>query len=301
MPAHTHLKAVLAMIAATAMWSIAGVVTRHLHVHDGLVLVFWRSSFAAVAVLLLLLRRQGASALARDLRQGSALLWLSGLFWGVMFTAFMVALTMTTVAQTLIVESLSPLIAALLGWLVLRQPLLSRTWVAIGAAMLGMAWIVWNDLQFAADPRQLLGMTVALAVPLASAANWVSLRRAGHGVPMQPALMIGGALSAVAVAVPAWPLSVDAHDLFWLAVLGAVQLAAPGVLAVWAAQRLAPAEVALLGLLEAVFGTFWAWIGAGETPASSTLVGGALVLAALVGNEAFGWHRARYARERTLA
>lgn len=301
MSAHTHLRAVCALIVATAMWSIAGVVTRHLHVHDGLVLVFWRSGFAAVSVLVLLLWRQGGSALARDLREGSVLLWLSGLFWGVMFTAFMVALTMTTVAQTLIVESLSPLLAALLGWVVLRQPLPARTWAAIVAAMLGMGWIVWSDLKFAADARQLLGMAVALAVPLAAAANWVSLRRAGHGVPMQPALMIGGALSAFAVVLPAWPVAIDLHDLFWLAVLGALQLAVPGLLAVWAAQRLAPAEVALLGLLEVVFGTLWAWIGAGETPAASTLIGGMLVLAALVGNEAFGWHRARRVRERAPA
>ena len=289
------------MIAATAMWSIAGVVTRHLHVHDGLTLVFWRSGFSAIAVLVLLLWRQGAGALARDLRDGTALLWLSGLFWSVMFTAFMVALSVTTVAQTLIVESLSPLLAALLGWAVLRQPLPTRTWTAIAAAMVGMGWIVWNDLHFSADARQLLGMAVALAVPLAAAANWVSLRRAGHGVPMQPALMIGGTLSALAVVVPAWPVGIDAHDLFWLAFLGAFQLAVPGMLAVWAAQRLAPAEVGLLGLLEVVFGTLWAWIGAGETPAASTLIGGAMVLAALAGNEAFGWHRARYGSQRRVA
>ncbi|MDD4888157.1 MAG: EamA/RhaT family transporter, partial [Thiomonas sp.] len=56
---------------------------------------------------------------------------------------------------------------------------------------------------------------------------------------------------------------------------------------------LAPAEVGLLGLLEIVFGIFWAWIGAGEQPGSGTLIGGALVLLALAGNELFGWHGSR--------
>ena len=110
---------------------------------------------------------------------------------------------------------------------------------------------------------------------------------------MQPALMIGAALSAVAVLGFATPFAVDGHDLGWLAFLGVFQLAVPGLLAIWAAQRLAPAETGLLGLLEVIFGTLWVWLGAGERPAVSTLLGGFLILVALVGNEVLGWRQAR--------
>ena len=281
------------MIGATLMWSVAGVVTRHLHHQNGLDLVFWRSSFAALGVLAWLLWRQGPRALARDVQQAPVLLWLSAVFWGVMFTAFMVALTLTTVAQTLIADSLSPLVAAVLGWVVLRKALPARTWAAIALALFGMGGIVWQNLHHGNGSTQLLGMLVALAVPFSAAANWVSLRRAGAQVPMQAAVMLGATLSVLAVVFPAWPLQVDLHDVLWLAFLGVFQLAAPGLLAVWAAQRLAPAEVGLLGLLEIVFGISWAWIGAGEQPGTGTLIGGALVLSALVGNEVFGWHTAR--------
>lgn len=288
-----HAVAVLAMVAATLMWSQAGVITRHLHGTDGLVLVFWRSAFATLGVLAWLLWRQGPRAVVRDLRVAPRLVWLSSVFWGLMFTAFMVALTLTTVAQTLLADSLSPLIAAVLGWAVLRHKLPVRTWGAIALAMLGMGWMVWSNLQSVPGHERLLGLMVALVVPFAAAGNWVSLRHAGSAVPMQAAVMIGALLSALAVAIPGWPMAVDGHDLFWLAYLGVFQLALPGMLAVWAAQRLAPAEVGLLGLLEVVFGTLWAWFGAGERPAGSTLLGGALILAALIGNEILGWHQAR--------
>lgn len=296
-----HVTAVLAMFLATLLWSQAGVITRHLHDANGLTLVFWRSSFAAFGVLAWLSWRQGPGPMLRDLRSASGLLWLSSLFWAVMFTAFMVALTLTSVAQTLVADSLSPLIAAVLGWLVLQHRLALRTWLAIAVAMAGMGWIVWSNLDTATGAVRLTGLAVALLVPLAAAGNWVSLRRAGSAVPMQPAVMIGALLSALAVIIPGWPITVDGHDLFWLAYLGITQLAFPSLLAVWAAQRLAPAEVGLLGLLEVVFGTLLAWVGAGERPTSSTLLGGSLILAALVGNELLGWHQSRRLMRREWA
>ncbi len=289
-----HRRAVFAMVGATLLWSMAGVVTRHLHRNDGLDLVFWRSSFTAITVLFWLLYKQGAETLWFKLRGATKLLWLSAFFWAVMFTAFMVALSLTTVAQTLVTESMSPLIAAALGWLILRHPLPARTWGAIVLAMIGMGWMIWHNLHAAVNQRQILGLVVAMAVPLAAASNWVSLRRAGSMVSMQPALMIGAALSAAVVVGFATPFAVDSHDLGWLAFLGIFQLAVPGLLAVWAAQRLAPAETGLLGLLEVIFGTGWAWLGAGERPAASTLIGGFLILVALVGNEALGWRQARH-------
>ncbi len=282
-----HRLAVLAMVACTLLWSVAGVVTRHLHRQDGMVLVFWRSGFAALSLLLVLGARQGVRPLARQLL-GSRVLWGSAACWAVMYTAFMIALSLTSVAQTLVAESLAPLFAALLGLLFLRLAVPPRTWVAIVAAMLGMAWMFWHNLQAASGARQVAGLLIALLVPVAAAANWVLLRGNRAGVPMQAAPLLGALMSALLVAGPAGSLRVDGHDLLWLALLGAAQLALPGAFAVWAAQRLPPAEMALLGLLETVFGTLWAWLGASEVPSASTLIGGVVILVALVGNEWLG-------------
>lgn len=286
--ARIHLLAVLAMVACTLLWSMAGVITRHLHGHDGMVLVFWRSGFSAAALALALAARSGPRQLALQLARAPGLLWLSALCWGVMYTAFMLALSLTTVAQTLVAESLGPLFAALLGLVFLGQPVRPRTWLAIAVAMLGMAWMFWHNLHAGSGTRQLVGLLIGLLVPLGAAGNWVLVRHAGARLPMQTAPMLGAVMSALFVSQWAGHLAVDLHDLAWLGFLGVFQLALPGAFAVWAAQRLAPAEVALLGLLEVVFGTLWAWMGAGEVPAVSTLVGGALILAALVGNELLG-------------
>ena len=104
-----------------------------------------------------------------------------------------------------------------------------------------------------------------------------------------PAVLLGAALSALATLPLAWPFRASAHDLLLLALLGLVQLAIPCVLVVYCARVLKAPEIALLGLLEVIFGIALAWVGAGERPAPAVLMGGALVIGALVFNELLAW------------
>jgi drug/metabolite transporter (DMT)-like permease len=275
------------MVVCTLLWSTAGVVTRHLaqdlQSAGRFEITFWRSLFAAlfVAGYLFLIRRDGVSAL----RAAGAPGLLSGLMWAVMFIFFMLALTLTTVANTLLVLSLSPLLTALLARLVLKSPIGARTWTAIAAATVGMVWMVSGGGSGAPGGTHLLGMLVAFAVPLASAINLVTLQKTRAEVDLVPAVFIGGAVSAALMLPLALPFTAAPRDLALLAGLGFFQLGLPCMLMVVAARTLAAPEVALLALLEVVFGALWAWLGAGEVPATATLAGGALVLAALVGNE----------------
>ncbi|MDE2368251.1 MAG: DMT family transporter [Burkholderiales bacterium] len=285
----SHRRAVAMMVAAALLWSMAGVVTRHLDAARGFEVTFWRSLFNAGALALLLAWLRGPATLAAALRGGGRALWLSGLCWCVMFTAFMVALTLTTVANVLITMSVAPLLTALLARGLLGHRLALRTWAAIALAGIGIAWMVGHDLQ-AGDARQWLGSAVALAVPLASAVNWTLLHhlksRAGGGADMLPAVLLGALLSTLLTLPLAWPPAASAHDLALLALLGVAQLAIPCLMAVAAAAVLSAPEVSLLALIEVVAGVAWAWIGAAEAPRPSVLVGGALVLGAMVGNEA---------------
>ena len=97
--------------------------------------------------------------------------------------------------------------------------------------------------------------------------------------------LVAAMLSALATVVPALPFAATTADLGLLALLGVVQLAIPCLLAVVVARSLPAPEISLLGLLEVIFGVLWAWLGANEAPSASVLCGGALVLAALAGNE----------------
>ena len=270
------------MLLVTLMWSSAGVVTRHLEAARGFEITFWRSGFNAVALVVILGVMRGR-ALLPALR--GAAVWASGVCWAVMFTAFMVALSLTSVANVLVTMSLGPLLTALFARAFLRQHIPARTWAAIVLAGVGIAWMFGQQ---AGAGGSLVGVAVALGVPLAAATNWCLLQKVGQhgGVDMLPAVLIGAFISAAATLPLAWPLQAGAHDLGLLAFLGVFQLAVPCLLAVRLARELPSHELALLGQAETLLGVLWAWLFAGEHPGSAALIGGSLVLAALVANEA---------------
>ena len=287
----THRKAVWTLVLCSLLWSIAGVVSRFLESAQGFEVTFWRSAFNALALVPMLLWLKGPAGLASAFRQGGRALWLSGLCWGVMYTAFMLALTLTTVANVLVTMSVGPLFTALLARVALGHRLQRRTWGAIALAGLGIAWMYGHEVS-GGDSRHLLGTVVALAVPLAAAVNWTLLQHLkGQESPpdMLAAVLIGATLSAAVTLPLALPFAASGSDVAWLAMLGVVQLAIPCLLAVAAARVLAGPEISLLGLLEVVFGVLWAWLGANEAPSVAVLGGGGLVLLALVGNEWLGW------------
>ena len=282
----THNRAVALMLLVTLMWSTAGVVTRHLESARSFEVTFWRAFFTAVALLVILPVWRGRRVWSDILRGGRAL-WLSGACWCVMFTAFMVALTLTTVANVLVTMAIAPLLTALMARVFIGHQIPVRTWVAIAFACVGIVVMYAAHL----SPQQWLGSLIALCVPLASATNWTITQHAhaqGHDVDLVPAVLLGAVLSAVLTLPFAFPFAATGHDLALLAGLGLGQLATPCVLAVMCAQVLKAPEIALLSLLEVVFGIGWAWLGANEVPDPAVLIGGALVIGALLSNEWLG-------------
>ena len=274
------------MVAAALMWSIAGVVSRFLESAARFEVTFWRSAFTVLALVLLLGFMRGPGPLWQSLRRGGRALWLSGACWGVMFTAFMVALTLTTVANVLVTLSIGPLFTALTSRLVLGHRLPTRTWAAIALAGAGIAWMYGHEVS-AGDPRHVAGMLVALCVPVAAAVNWTLLQhlKGREGADMLPAVLLGALLSSAITLPLALPFAATARDVSLLALLGVVQLAIPCLMAVAVARLLPGPEISLLALLEVIFGVAWAWLGAGEAPSSAVISGGLLVLTALAGNE----------------
>jgi drug/metabolite transporter (DMT)-like permease len=287
----THARAVALMLLVTLMWSIAGVVTRWLDGAGGFEVTFWRSAANALALVVLLAWLRGPRVLAASLRAGGRALWLSAACWCVMFTAFMMALSLTTVANVLVTMALAPLFTALAARFALGHRLAARTWAAIALAGAGIAWMYGHELR---GGEHLLGTLVALGVPIAAAINWtlIQSQRGQKAAPdLMPAVLLGALLSATLTLPLAWPLAASTHDIAWLALLGVVQLAIPCLLSVWVARTLPAPEMSLLALLEVLFGVAWAWLGAGERPTAAVLGGGALVLAALAGNELLALRR----------
>jgi drug/metabolite transporter (DMT)-like permease len=317
----THPQAVVMMVAAALLWSIAGVVTRQLESAVRFEVTFWRSAFNVLSLLLILplwrasnrtaLRKmsQPAPVARRSVVAGflhrhwgllpeSPAFWVSGLCWSVMFTAFMVGLTFTSVANVLIIMSIGPLLTALLSRVVTGQRLALRVWVTITIAGAGMAYMYGGQMLSLMRGDQssahdlIVGSLIAVCAPAASAINWTVVQRSqSHGarIDLVPSVLLGAVISSLATLPLAMPFAATGQDLAWLALLGLCQLAIPCMLAVTAARVLKAPEVALLGLLEVVFGILWPWLWANESPSAEVLAGGSVVLSALAINELLGW------------
>ncbi len=289
-----HGQAVWLMVLTTALWAIAGVVTRQLQQAQSFEVTFWRSFFTVLSLVVILPLWQGRGVWRR-LPWRSVYFWISGVCWSVMFTAFMLGMTLTGVANVLITMSLGPLLTALFSRVVLGHRLPERTWAAIAAAGVGIVWMYGREM-LAAEGEYIVGMLVALCVPIAAAVQWTAMQKAhakGIDIDLVPSVLLGAVLSSLYTIVPALPMQATGSDLLWLATLGLFQLAVPCVLAVLCARALKAPEMALLGLLEVIFGILMAWVGAGEVPTTTVLQGGTLVMGALLINEWLGWRQRR--------
>jgi drug/metabolite transporter (DMT)-like permease len=207
-----------------------------------------------------------------------------------MFTAFMVALTLTSVANVLVTMAIGPFLTAIIARIAIGHRIAPRTWVAIVVAGIGIAYMYGVQI----EAGRFAGTLVALCVPLAGAINWTITQRAnaqGQRVDLVPAVLVGAVISSLATLPLALPFQASGHDIGLLALLGLVQLAIPCALAVVCARVLEAPEMSLLALLEVIFGILLAWIGAGEVPRPTVLTGGTLVIGALVMNELVGWRQ----------
>ena len=313
----THTQAVFLMLAVTLMWSIAGVVSRQLESAARFEITFWRSAFTALSLLVILPlwrqadRRQGhlvepaaPPSLRRWLKRHwglipeSSAFWISGVCWSVMFTAFMLALTFTSVANVLVIMSVGPLFTALVARIFIGQRLAARTWLAILAAGSGIAYMYGSQFVAALARPEIdtgglvMGSLTALCVPIAGAINWTVVQRSqsqGEKIDLVPSVLLGAVISSLLTLPLALPFAATAGDVAWLALLGLVQLAIPCALSVVCARVLKAPEVSLLALLEVIFGILLAWVWANEVPGGEVLRGGSLVIGALVINELLGW------------
>jgi len=287
----------LLLVACALMWSSAGLLSRLLEASSPAQTSFWRSFFCALTMLIILLVEHRGAVLRAVTAMGW-IGWLSGLLWAMIFTNFMIAMMLTSVANTLLMIGMSPLMAAVLARIVLGERIAPLTWFVIAIAAAGLWWMVREALS-TEGPE---GLLIAATVPVASAINLVAMRRSGTRVNLGPAVMLGASISCL-VLLPFVGSSViepPPRDLLILALLGAFQLALPCWLMVRAARRLKPHEVSLIALLEVVLGPVWVWLGAGEVTPITTIQGGGVIVAALIINEVLS-ARDRALSERAIA
>ena len=273
------------VLGAGVLLSLSGIVLRHMESAGGWQIIFYRSLAFAAAVFLWLAfsyRTRVVHAFTRVGRAGLIVV----LSLGLGSACYVFALLLTTVANALFIISAAPFMAAVLGWIVLRERVRPATWATMAVALAGIAIMVFDGVR----GGRLLGNLVALGTPISFAIMLVALRRAGDR-DMIPAICLAGVVGAVLGFAMSDTLVIPRHDLVLCLFLGVVQYGGGFVLLTLGARHLPAAEVALLSLVETVLAPIWVWIGVDEIPTLFTLAGGVIVLLAVVVQTVAGMRR----------
>ena len=259
---------------AAIAWSTAGVLQRQLTL-DTTTQVFGRAVFAAAALLAYVafvergrvvesFRSIGVAGLAVALCVATAA------------SSFISALNYSSVARVLFILAVSPVLAALLARIALGEPITRRTAQAMALALVGVTVMLG-----APGEGSLAGDSLAFLAALAFAVM-VVITRWRHDVSMAPATCLSQVILVVAFLPFATPGEISADDLGWLATLGIGQIGLGFALLTVGARLIPAAQVGLITLLEVVLGPLWVWLALDERPSTLTLVGGAIVIAAIV-------------------
>jgi drug/metabolite transporter (DMT)-like permease len=271
--ARQHRRGRTYVALAAIAWSTAGLFQRELTV-DLATQLAGRAFFAVIGIVAFVAvaeRGRVVRAFREIGRAGLAFAALMAISSG----AFIAALNYTSVANVLFLQALAPVLAAVFGTFV-GEPVARRTWAAIAVAFAGVALMVGGP-----SHPSLAGFTLSLLMSV-SFAGTIVITRHQRQVSMAPATCLSQALVFVCAAPFASAGSIGAEDLALLAGLGITQIGL-GLIFLSIGARLIPAaEVALITLLEIVLGPLWVWLALGEQPGATTLIGGAIVLGAVV-------------------
>jgi len=259
---------------AAVAWSTAGVLQRQLTL-DTSTQVFGRAAFAGAALLGYVAIAERGQVLRGFKSVGGAGIAVA-LCVAIASGSFIGALNHASVARVLFILAVAPVLAALLAWATLGEPISRRTALAMVLALSGVAVMLG-----APGEASLTGDGLAFVAALAFSAMIV-ITRWRHEVSMAPATCLSQAILVAAFLPFATPGEISGDDLAWLAALGIGQIGLGFALLTVGARLIPAAQVGLITLLEVVLGPVWVWLALDERPGTLTLVGGTIVIAAIV-------------------
>lgn len=287
--ADAHRHGVLFVFAAGVLWSTVGLGIRL--IEDAVVwqILLYRSISLTVLLYIVLRLRSGESPFAQVRRIGFPAV-IAGFSLVVAYSGGIYAIQTTSVANAMLLFATAPFMAAILGWIILRERVRRATWIAIGVAIAGIAIMVANKSGGVA----LIGSLAALGSALGFAVFTVALRW-GESGEMLPSVFLSGIFAIVITfaicRISGLSVVLSANDGSIAMGMGVFQVGAGLILYTLGSRSLPAAELALLSLAEVLLGPLWVWVFLGETATVNTLIGGAILLAAIAGNAVSGKRR----------
>lgn len=287
--AEAHKYGVLFVFAAGVLWSTVGLGIRL--IEDAVVwqILLYRSISLSLFLYVLIQVRSGESPFVQIRRIGAPAV-IAGLSLVAAYSGGIYAIQNTSVANAMLLFATAPFMAAVLGWIVLREPVRAATWAAIAVAIGGIAIMVADK----SGGVVLKGSLAALGSAFGFAVFTVALRWGRTG-EMLPAVFLSG-LFAIVITLAiclglGLPLVLSPNDGGIAMGMGVFQVGAGLILYTLGSRSLPAAELALLSLAEVLLGPLWVWLFLGETATVNTLIGGAVLLAAIAGNAVSGKRR----------
>ncbi len=271
------------MLGAGLCWSTGGIFVRSVSEPNSWEIAFWRSLTMGLFLFVWLSIRYTGRVTQAVVAIGSGG-FLAGLCLSASFLGFILAVTQTTVANTLVIISTAPFLAALFGRLFLGELVPLRSYIAMSIALTGIIAMCLDTL----TTGTLVGSLLSAGVAVTFASCVILLRYNRARADMTPAVLVAAIISA-GVALPfSFPFHASWQDIGILTGMGTIQAGLGCLLMTLASQHITAAEVGLFALLETILGPLWVWIGVGEQPSNLAIVGGIIVVASLAINELVG-------------
>ena len=265
-------------MVATAglLWSTLGLGVRLMDEAGPWRILFYRA-IAQVVVLGVLVAARNPGAFARTLAGIGFNGLLSAASLSFSSISFVYALTLTTVAEATLILGAAPVMAGALGWMLLREPITRTNWSTMGLAAAGLAVMTYTG----AVAGNVAGIIFALGGALGFAAFSVFQRRGRHS-DMLPAVLLSGVVTLVATGPLVGGATISAGDALLALYLGGVALAGGLALYTAGSRHVRAAELVLIAMTEVVFAPLWVWWALGETMAATTIIGGIMIMTAVL-------------------
>lgn len=285
----SHRQGLVFVFAAGVLWSTVGLGVRLIEEATVWQILLYRSLSLSVLLYVVIRLRSGESPFAQVRRIGFPAV-IAGLALVAAYSGGIYAIQATSVANAMLLFATAPFWTAALGLLFLRESVRGATWIAIAVAVAGIGIMVADKSAGVA----LKGSLAALGSALGFAVFTVALRWGKSG-EMLPAVFLSGLFAiAITSTICLWaglPLVLSGTDGGIALGMGVFQVGAGLILYTLGSRSLPAAELALLSLAEVLLGPVWVWLFLGETASVNTLLGGAVLLAAIAGNAISGARR----------
>ncbi len=275
------------ILTAGVCWSFMGLGIRSMEIANVWQILFYRSCALTVFLFTVVTFKSNKKPLAAIRKSGLAAV-VGGLSLVLAFSGGIFAIQSTSVANAMFLFASAPFIAAFLGWVLLKETVDARTWTAMALAFLGIAIMVGEGVSIGKGAGNLAAIISAVGF-----ASFTVALRWGKVNDMMPTVLIAGIFaimfSALICIFKSYSLAIPLNDLIISIILGFFQVGLGLSLYTLGSKSVPAVQAALLSMTEVILGPFWVWLFLGETPLFYTILGGTILMLALIGNAVSSW------------